>query len=190
MGKFQQGYTLLELLVVLALIVLIAALAYPSLDGLYESRRLTAGADQVRTAWASARSHAMDEGQPYQFAVALNKGNFRVAPDTADQWPGASASATPADPSNPAFVLQGALPKGVRFVTVDSIHGSDSSLDDDTVLPTDNIDPSVWSRTVVFLPDGTARRCGNSGAGPLGHAAGAEAAVVDGNHDGEAVPGR
>ena len=77
----RRGFTLLEVTLVLAVIVLLAAMAYPSIEAMYASVRLTAAADQVRAAWADARAKAIEDGQPYRFAVMPQGGRYRIAPD-------------------------------------------------------------------------------------------------------------
>ncbi|TMQ33677.1 MAG: prepilin-type N-terminal cleavage/methylation domain-containing protein [Planctomycetota bacterium] len=86
--RSRQGYTLFEVVLVLALLVLLAAITYPSLDAMYGDSKVTAAGDMVRGAWAEAQARAMDEGRAYRFAVIPNQGNYRVAPDSADFWSG------------------------------------------------------------------------------------------------------
>ena len=54
-----------------------AAIAYPTLDGVLATFRMTEAADMVRANWADARAYAMNEGRAYRFAVISGKGNFR-----------------------------------------------------------------------------------------------------------------
>jgi prepilin-type N-terminal cleavage/methylation domain-containing protein len=140
MRPTRRAYTLLEVLLVLALLVILGALAAPSIDGAYGGIRLRAGADALRAALANARSHAMDEGRPYRFAVMPGQAAYRVAPDGADYW--GSGDATPrGDPNNPPLVLEEQLPKGVVFTLDDSSVSSGSG---------------GWATVETFLPDGTA----------------------------------
>jgi prepilin-type N-terminal cleavage/methylation domain-containing protein len=141
MRRSRPAYTLLEMLLVLALLVILGALAYPSVEGMYAGVRLKAGADTLRGALAGARAHAMDEGRPYRFAVIPSRGNFRVAPDSADYWGGGSPP-TPADPNNPPLVQEDTLPKGIAFTLDEGAAGGG--------------DAGGWMPIVTFLPDGTA----------------------------------
>jgi len=154
----RPGYTLFEIILVLALIVVLTTLVYPSLDAMYGQYRLTQAADMVRAAWATARAHAMDEGRPYRFAVVPNKGNFRVAPDSSDFWGGQSSDSSGSpDSSGISPVSEDALPKGVRFATADAVQSGNMDTSGDSFLTTGTVDPGTWSSTAVFLPDGTAR---------------------------------
>jgi hypothetical protein len=141
---------------VLALLIVLAAFVYPSVDAMYGHSRLTQSADQVRAAWAAARAQAIDEGRPYRFAVVPNKGNYRVAPDSPDYWSGNTVPAS-LDPANPTLVLSEALPKGIRFSTADVPSGTVPATGEASSLPTGNVPPGMWSNKAVFFPDGTAR---------------------------------
>ncbi len=150
----RRGYTLFEMVLVLAVLVILAAVAVPSLEAMYGNFRLSAAADMVRANWAAARAHAVEEGRPYRFAVVPNHGNFRVAPDSANFWSGGDVPASSGGPDAP-LVLEDVLPKGVRFTTPDALQSGTVDQSGDSALPTGSVDSSQWSRTVTFLPDGT-----------------------------------
>src|SRR5947209_8598718 len=84
----RRGYSLLEVILVVAVIALVAALFVPTLENLYNPYKTQEAADSVRAAWALARTHAMEEGRSYRFAVVPGRGNFRVAPDEDEFWTG------------------------------------------------------------------------------------------------------
>jgi prepilin-type N-terminal cleavage/methylation domain-containing protein len=141
----RRGFTLLEVTLVLAVIVLVAAMAYPSIEAMYGDVRLTAAADQIRARWADARTKAIEEGRAYRFAVQAD-GKFRVAPDADDFWSGGGG--TPAantesnDPDAPPLILEDALPKGVLFGDETNSGGGS--------------DGGPWTTILKFFPDGTA----------------------------------
>jgi prepilin-type N-terminal cleavage/methylation domain-containing protein len=147
----RSGFTLFELVLVMVLLVIVGALSYPSLSSMYGGFKVTAAADEVRSAWAQARAHAINEGTPYRFAVVPGKGNYRIAPDVESYWAGQGGQQAPEDPTVRPLVMQDALPKGVSFASKEDT-GTPPS---DTVL--EGVDPSHWVTRVVFLPDGTAR---------------------------------
>lgn len=153
----RKAFTLLEVMLVMAVIVVVAGLAYPSLEGMYGGFKLTAATDGVRAAWAEGRSHAINEGRPYRFAVLPGKGNYRLAPDSGDFWSGRGATSGGDDPANPPLVLEDALPSGVR-IGVTGNTGQDGFGDSgDTAAPAGGVDPGAWTTVVTFLPDGTCR---------------------------------
>jgi prepilin-type N-terminal cleavage/methylation domain-containing protein len=154
MGTGRPGYTLLELVLVLALVGILLGLAYPSLEGAYSHYQLKAAADEVRAAWVRARSRAVEDGRAYRFAIVPGHGNFRVAPDGDAYWGGGGPPGD--DPTGPAFLLEDALPRGLRFTS-----GSDGPApawadSGDSALPPEAVAPNQWVKTAVFLPDGTA----------------------------------
>src|SRR5262245_18519123 len=153
MKNTRRGYTLFEVMLVIALLVLMAALVVPNLDAMYADYRLAAAVDGVRASWAQARSHSMDEGRGYRFAIVPGKGNFRVAPDSADYVTGAGPPAPP-DPAKPPLVLEEALPKGITFTTAGAANQFPAG---DTAFAVGGVESSQWSPTALFLPNGTAR---------------------------------
>jgi prepilin-type N-terminal cleavage/methylation domain-containing protein len=149
----RQGYTLFEVILVLALLVLLAAITYPSVESMYGGYRVTAAVDQVCAAWAAAQSHAVDEGRPYRWAMAPDGKGYRVAPDGPNF---ASAEQTPpvqGEGQSEILVLEETLPKGITLAV-----SLGNSVDQaGTSLPQDERDQNAGTATVVFLPDGTAR---------------------------------
>jgi prepilin-type N-terminal cleavage/methylation domain-containing protein len=151
----RPSYTLLELVLVIALLGILTAISYPSLDSMYGHYQVAAAADMVRARWAEARARALDEGQAYRFAVIPNQGNFRVAPDGADYWSGSNNPSPNSD--SPPLILEENLPKGVRFVTTTDAQSGDNSLPNiDTPPDSGSGDSSKWTKVVTFLPDGRA----------------------------------
>ena len=148
----RTGYTLFEMTIVLALLILLAGLAAPSIEGMYADYRLQAAVDDVRGRWASLRVHAISEGRPYRFAV--NGADFRVAPDAAEFWEGGGDASVSTQSDPPPLVAQDSLPRGVRFAGVNA--GDLSS--PDGLAPAAGPNAGGWSTVAVFLPDGTAQQ--------------------------------
>ena len=157
MRKPRPAYTLLEMVLVLAVLGILGALALPTLRTMYSDLRAKAAADAVRAAWAEARAHAVNEGRPYRFSLVLDHGNYRVAPDSPEYWGGGDVPAGGGDMTGPAFVLDDALPPGVRFRNPESLQVGAADDTGDTALPPGGVDPGAWTATILFLPDGTVR---------------------------------
>ena len=153
MRRTRRGYTLLELLLVLTILVILAAVAYPSIDGMFRHERLQAAADSVRAAMVQARAHAMEEARPYRFAVIPGRRNFRVAPDSPDYWSGGETP-TPTDPNNLPLVLEDKLPRGVPFALGEA--GTAAPPESGASGDNDQADPSAYVPVAIFLPDGSA----------------------------------
>jgi Tfp pilus assembly protein FimT len=132
----RPAFTLLEILLVLAVLIALAAVAYPTLSAMYGDVKVKAAADNVRAAYADARSHAIEDGRPYRVSVQPGTGKFRIAPDNDTFWDGSDPSqATNNDGDAPPFINEGGLPNGIVFTGDLTTGGS-------------------WSTVVVFNPDG------------------------------------
>jgi prepilin-type N-terminal cleavage/methylation domain-containing protein len=148
----RTGFTLFEMVLVLAIMVILAGITYPSIKGMFGYYKLHGGVDSVRAAWAHARGRAIEESRPYRFAVEPNGSHFRVAPDQPDYW---SGSAPSSDPHGAGTVMEKSLPAGVHFAIGDA---SPAPAAENTSKGDDSSPPSgEWTPAVVFLPDGTAR---------------------------------
>jgi len=160
--RTRRGLTLLEVLLVLCLLVVLAALAWPALDRPWANQRLRRAADVVRLAWVRARIDAMASGKTYLFRYELESGRFVV-----ECWQGAEADLESqpgewfgqADLDAPAqsallATAERRLPEDVRFTA------GQSELDDraNFVLAaiTQDTAAGAWSDPVLFYPDGTA----------------------------------
>jgi len=138
-SKRRSGYTLLEVSLVAAVITVVSALAYPSLQGMYGYYRVNGAVDAVKTGLAQARARAIEEGKPYRFALAPNGRRFRVAPDEPSFWSG------PARPgmNGRGGALEASLPEGVTF----SAQEADGQ----------SVGADGWAAPAVFQPDGAAQ---------------------------------
>lgn len=137
----RKGYTLLEMVLVVGLLVIIAGLAYPVVDNMYASSRLNAASDTVRARWSEARSRAMEERRGYRFAVKDNSGEFRIAPETTEFWDDADESNNGSNDDQMALVVEGSLPDQVFFGGTGAAASSAAQ---------------EWRKLVVFMPDGSA----------------------------------
>jgi prepilin-type N-terminal cleavage/methylation domain-containing protein len=131
----RPGVTLIEMLLVVAILIALAAIAYPTLAAMWGDVKVKGAADGVRAAWTEARAHAIEDGRPYRFAVQPGTGKFKVAPDADGFWDGSQAA--PDDGDNPPYTQEGELPNGIQFD-----------------VPADLPSAGGWSTVVVFNPDG------------------------------------
>lgn len=99
MTAARRGFTLFEVIVVMAVLLLLAAVILPSLSAFRGDTRQRAGADVVRGELAVARARAMEEGKPYRVAISTDKKRIRRAPDGPD-----FAQASAADGASPSAV--------------------------------------------------------------------------------------
>jgi prepilin-type N-terminal cleavage/methylation domain-containing protein len=133
----RPAFTLLEVLLVLAILLILGAAAYPTLNGMWGDVKVKAAADQVRGAWVEARAAAIEDGRAYKFGVQKDTGKFRVAPASSFV-----EVANLGEDSAPPFVQEGELKSGITF----DLTGKDD-------LPGEG----EWTIVVEFNPDGTCK---------------------------------
>ncbi len=76
----RRGFTLLELMLVLAIIVAIGAIAVPAFTGVFDRQRLVASAEKIRLELDRARLAAMRTGQAQMFECIPGAGQYSVHP--------------------------------------------------------------------------------------------------------------
>src|SRR5579883_1973538 len=143
---YRRGYTLFELIVVMAILLLLAAIILPSIGAFRGDTRQRAAADVVRGELAIARARAKAENQPYRIAISQDGTRLRRAPDStnfaqanADSSSSSSASAIdyPFDHITAAVVTEGNNPPPVAndgWVTLATVQPDGTCLDDGTVV--------------------------------------------------------
>ncbi|MBX9681208.1 MAG: prepilin-type N-terminal cleavage/methylation domain-containing protein [Gemmataceae bacterium] len=128
----RAGYTLMELVLVMSLLVIAATLSMPVVESMLRPGRVAAAKDQVRSICADLRGKAMLEGRPYRFSVMDGTGKFRLEPDDA--------------PEEKGFEQEEELPEQVLFASdAASLQNKDSAAAG-----------SGWRTIAVFQPDGSA----------------------------------
>ncbi len=137
MAASRPAYTLFELMLVMAVLVLAASITIPVISALRNPHLARAAADMVRARWADMRNRAMQEGRAYKFSVVENTGRFKIEPEEEAEGDGEEAP----------WIFEGELPEGVIFAK--SPEPAPEGVD-----PT----PGVQFETVaVYLPEGIAR---------------------------------
>jgi Tfp pilus assembly protein FimT len=168
--------TLVELLVVLALLVIVGSMVVPVFTGSFASVRLRRAGDPVLTRWSQARAQAIETGEVYQFRYTPESGEYRVEPWTsvASGVAGAGATASTSSPAvasattsavsssnsadasrdGQASVQARSLPETITFhkgqmAVEDALSGERQVTSMQTVV--DDL-----STPILFFPDGTA----------------------------------
>lgn len=154
----------MEVLLVLALLVAIGAMVWPSLQRPFAAERLRRAGDQVRAHWSRARNRAIDSGETYAFRCQLQGGRYlieRYAGLDIDQAVTSTGFAAPAAsnaaPGTPALTIDKVLPAGVTIsdlVTEEDARTTSQTTDVAQVDVTQTSD-ATWSTPVLFFPDGT-----------------------------------
>ena len=167
-GGPPRGFTLMEMLVVLALLVIFAGIAVVLVTPAYQRHQVESVGEEVRAKLARVRIHAVDNGLRYQFRYKPGERDYLIVPDEidSDAESGGDGS-TNISARYPMFSLK--LPAGYRFASNFDLQsaGGQGTNPEQTFLPireeilksfpnaNDLSDASSWS-AVLFLPDGSA----------------------------------
>lgn len=75
-----NGFTLLELLLVLAILVAVTAIAVPTYEGVVEAKFIDNAAEQLRLDMQRMRVKAMNTGQAQMLQLTVGQGSYIAAP--------------------------------------------------------------------------------------------------------------
>lgn len=140
----DRGYTLVEMLVVLALLAMMAAVAWPSLRAPWGRTQVEDAGNCVRIALARARVKAIESAAAWQFRYQPGTGCFAIEPAVV----GAGDDGEQATNDQR---IDDELPHGVCFLDPQSF---DASLPEAArAMPAGDAD---WSSPVFFFPNGRA----------------------------------
>ncbi len=117
------AFTLVEVLLTLALLVIVAGLAWVGLQRPLARQRLRSAADAVRSEWCQARNDAMKSGHTYAFRYLVRGNRYHLGPQddpsavaapSAAQSSASDDDALDDDPLPPP--VDKTLPQGIRFL--------------------------------------------------------------------------
>lgn len=144
--------TLIELLLVVGIMVVVAALVVPNIQRTFSRQALQKGADRVRVAMGQARVRAIRNGEEYAVFYAPGGAWFNVAPFTSfkEQATLAGRRKDLAEARQQSDFEDDLLPKGISFAAGEVSSDARSA----EVLSSAQ---SGELRTVLFYPDGTSQ---------------------------------
>lgn len=154
----RHGFTLLELMLVMVVLVIMASLALPSLGRILEGQKVDRGADLVRAALGDARVQAIRTGRVHAFVCQPGSSAMMVVPlDQLGSGAGNLSQIFSNDRelqrfSNHDFSAR-QLPQKVRFTSTVVIDNSRSemAMEDASGMAGGS------SQYVLFYPDGTSQ---------------------------------
>ena len=153
----RTGFSLLELLVVVAILVLLAALVAPNVVVRMQENRVAQAAESVRDVIARSRTFALDAGIDYQFRYESNGRNFVVLPLEMEP---VDSNSTFGDSETSNYVrLTGELDDGLRLLAIDDDDQTVKSLETAWFGQLANslqLSQATWSSPIIFRFDGTA----------------------------------
>lgn len=164
-GK-RGGYTLVEMLLVVAVIGTLAAMTWPSVLRMQADHDLSSAAEQVRMQLAAARTKAIKSGVKYQFVHEPKGRNFAVIPlePEPQQQQSTSGGGTSAvsSASNAQKNSSGELPAKLTFVPLNATSTLPLPSQTLSAMAFQGLDNAgtlasiSWSEPLVFAPDGSA----------------------------------
>jgi type II secretory pathway pseudopilin PulG len=173
--------TLVEVMLVMAILLILASLALPIMSGPMANMRLRKSGDVIRTEWTRLRVQAMGDGKIYAFRYTLGSNRFRVETiddphfvettegtplqnvdsgdrlgqtTSPDETAGTPSETQPSTPSDSASTET--LPEGVYFADgeVAADPRSGYYVPAEAAEKTDD-SGATWSAPILFYPDGT-----------------------------------
>lgn len=169
------GYTLLELLLVLAILVAVASAVTPTVVTRMSEYRLKQGAEAARFALAATRIHAIDLSSVYQFRYEPGGRRYVALPTDSDAVTAAQTSKQNAPNAGlpRSYVEYGILPENITFQAAPSPASTGSiGARSDAQTPAwsdkawatalaqapnaSDFNSAAWSPPIVFRADGTA----------------------------------
>ena len=181
--QFRRGFSLVELLIVMAVLAAVAGLVLPSMRGPLDKSRLTGAARQLQASLAKARSLAIREGSEVAFRYEISGDRFvivrvpsrtntmiTVLEDSSSAMTSLSglSAEIPEAPVQPVgdagmgnltslILREGRLPAGVTFTdpALDSSPSTQGSIITDAVSSQSSTTGlRPWSDSIRFQPSG------------------------------------
>jgi hypothetical protein len=157
--------SLMELMLVLAILVAVAGLVMPALQGPLNDQRLLKSADLVRAQWTKARVTAMKNGQLYVFRYVTASDEYALEPwaadaDALEAAPQALLEESPellgvdSQKPRPLGIAGRRLPDGIQFYLGET--QMDARLAQVTEEMTTQMSGADSCPPIVFYPDGSA----------------------------------
>lgn len=162
------GFTIVELLLTLAILVTLAAMIVPAFGSLLADRKVARAGDQLAVEMMQARLASMRSGRTYLFQLRLGSNELRVRPwvdmndmtESQDQTGGSSALLMGGNVTGGAMqavdtegqTRQVELPEEVSVTDV-RVQSSPRSFMIEMQAQGDSADG--WSQPLLFYPDGT-----------------------------------
>lgn len=141
-ARKRPAYTLMEIILVMALIVVMSAIAVPAMQSMLSDAGVSAAGDRIRGRLADTRAYTMAQGRSWKLAFIANTGVYQLAPEDSVEW----ENVTKELDVKPDLIRDG-LPQGIVFAV-----NQGDILSNDKALP----DGSAWETLAVYSPDGSA----------------------------------
>lgn len=152
----RRGYTFIEVLLVLALLAVLAGIAWPSVLRFSNEQAMKDAAEFVRAELDRTRFRAIDAGLVYQFRYEPNGRHFVAVPAERDTAPLQVGSIGQTQPTLP--VISGRISDGLTFRPLPGSPSVGQLLSADWLAGVpdgSSLQQIQWSSPIFFRPDGT-----------------------------------
>jgi prepilin-type N-terminal cleavage/methylation domain-containing protein len=164
------GFTLLEVLLVVAILLVMMAVAVPTYDAIIIGRRIDNSADAIQLSLQRTRVKAIQTGQSQVFRFNIGASDYTMQPwltgsDVSDAGPGATimtetGMAVETDDRTGAMTSVATMDEGSQALEEGVLFASVQTQSDSRNLMAQQqagmgISASTWSAPIVFYPDGS-----------------------------------
>jgi len=171
----RGGFTLIEMLIVLAVLAMMAAFTLPAMRGPLDKSRLRSAGQQVQAALGKARSLSIREGVSVEFRYEVDGNHWKIersaaspvqrsTVNDADTTTASGLSAAPVEDvltdsefgvASTRLLREGTLPHGVTFDSADELLVDEGSTSLDSLdEPLPDCLAESWSAPITFRPNG------------------------------------
>ncbi len=157
----RRGYTFVEVLLVLAILAVLAGLAWPAVLRFSDEQSIKDAAERVRSELDRTRFRSIDTGLTYQFRYEPNGRRFLAVPAEHDVIHAASVNTTGSTSNLPAH--SGQIAEGLTFVMLPGMPPAAEMLPADWLAGLPDgvlLGQAQWSLPIYYRPDGTGTTAG------------------------------
>ena len=153
----RAGITLLEIVIVMTIIVLLGALAIPSIGRSFSGQKLSKAADLVRNQLNRARVQSMRTGKVHAFFYLNESAQYKVAPFDEEVAKVLSESLNRNNdeyiPTTNIDIGGNRLPRGIQFFDGETVADGRS----EATFANEDVSINRNFRPVLFYPDGSSQ---------------------------------
>ena len=154
--RFGRGFTLIELIFVLALLVIITSIAVPRMSGFIRGRALDSESRQLMALMHAAQSRAVSEGMPMMLWINAPAGQYGFAAETSGKDGDAKAETLTLDGVLKIAVQNGGTGAATTFGNLPAIRFlPDGTVDEGSPQTVQLLDQDGFGRWLVEAPNRT-----------------------------------
>lgn len=151
----RSGFSIFELLIVITVLFIIAAMAAPQMMSMIRESRVFKAADQLREAMGEARRFAIDTGIDYEFRYELNGPTVVILPSELESIVDEATGTSTTNEEYIRYAIE--LPEDLRISAAEGVQETSERLDSQVFgsLGGSQLAQKSWSAPILFRFDGT-----------------------------------